>query len=126
MGEPYSTFSEILFKFFKNKKFKNLKYPIVIIGSKKLLYAQMKKLNYSKSIEEIKINQVKSTSLNKKKVYIVDVKFKFKKVFDKITYRSKNYIEKCFELALKILSKKNAFALVNGPISKKHFLKKNT
>ena len=53
LGEPNSTFSEILFKYFISKKFKNNKKRIVVIGSYKLLSEQMKKLKY-----KIKLNQI--------------------------------------------------------------------
>ena len=41
MGEPYSIFSEILFKLYKTKIIKKFKRPIVLIGSKDLLNKQM-------------------------------------------------------------------------------------
>ena len=37
LGEPNSTFSEVLFKYFKSPNFKKNKNKIVLIGSKKLL-----------------------------------------------------------------------------------------
>ena len=40
-GEPYSIFFEIFFKSLKKKSVKNIKNPILIIGSKKLLKKQM-------------------------------------------------------------------------------------
>ena len=43
LGEPYSTFSEIIGKYFKKKK--NLKKNI-LIGNINLLKKQLKKLNY--------------------------------------------------------------------------------
>ena len=49
-GEPYSIFSEI---FFKSLKKLNLKRPIVLVGSKKLLEKQMKKLGYKYHFKEI-------------------------------------------------------------------------
>ena len=36
-GDPKSIFNEILIKALKNKILKNIKFPLVIIGSKKLL-----------------------------------------------------------------------------------------
>jgi len=43
-GEPYSIFLEIFFKSIKKQKFKN---PIILISSKDLIIAQMKKLNFN-------------------------------------------------------------------------------
>ena len=42
-GDPKSTFNEILVKTLKNKVLKNINFPIVIIGSKKLLDNELKK-----------------------------------------------------------------------------------
>ena len=53
LGEPNSTFSEILFKYFKTKKFLNNKKKVVLIGSYELILKQMKKLKY-----KIKLNQI--------------------------------------------------------------------
>ena len=45
LGEPYSTFSEIIGKYFsKQKRFKK---NILLIGNLKLLKQQLRKLNYS-------------------------------------------------------------------------------
>ena len=43
-GDPKSTFNEILIKTLKNKVLKNIKFPIIIIGSKKLFKNELKKL----------------------------------------------------------------------------------
>ena len=37
---------------------------------------------------------------------------------------SNNYIKKCFDLSLKIIKNNKAVGFINGPVSKKHFLKK--
>ena len=50
-GEPYSVFSEILFKTFKKSKFKK---PIIIIGSHNLLIDQMRFLKYKIQFNVIK------------------------------------------------------------------------
>ena len=42
-GDPKSTFNEILFKTLKNKVLKNINFPIIIIGSKKLLDNDLRK-----------------------------------------------------------------------------------
>jgi len=124
LGEPYSTFSEILIKVFKFQIIKKFKIPIVIIGSLELLKKQMFKLNYSIEINPIKIRDINRTKINNNSLNIIDVKFNFKRIFDKISSRSNNYIRKSFNIALHLLKKKLACGLINGPISKKHFLKK--
>ena len=44
LGEPYSTFSEIIGKYFS--KIRKFKRKIIIIGNKNLLEKQLKYLNY--------------------------------------------------------------------------------
>ena len=120
LGEPNSTFSELLFKYFKSKNFKKNKHKIVLIGNNKLLKKQMKKLNYNFLINEI--SDIKKAK--KKIINIINVKFKFKKTFTKITSSSNKYIEKSFSIGLKLLKLHNLNKLINGPVSKTHFLKK--
>ena len=118
-GEPFSIFSEI---FLKSIKKKINKQAIILIISENLFVKQTKKLNIKFKINLIDKDNFNIRSLSKIKINIINVDFKFKKTFDKISNKSNNYIEKCFEIALKLL-KKNIFAgLINGPISKKNFL----
>ncbi len=120
LGEPNTTFSELLLKYFKSNNFKKNKKKIVLIGSKELFLKQSKILNYRIQLNEISnINQSKRNLIN-----IINVNYKFKKPFSKISNISNKYISKCFDLSLKIIKKNQNLALVNGPISKKHFLKK--
>tara|TARA_A100001011_G_scaffold297902_1_gene310713 strand:- start:1326 stop:2306 length:981 start_codon:yes stop_codon:yes gene_type:complete len=122
-GEPYSIFFEIYFKSLKKKSTKNIKNPIIIIGSKKLLIKQMKILKYKFKIEELNLNNINSSKLNNKKINIINVNFPHKKAFDKITSRSNPYIKNCCRIALQALKKSKSKVLINGPISKKNFLK---
>ena len=119
-GEPNSIFSEIFFKSLKIKKFKS---PIILIASYKLIKLQMKKLNINKKIRLIKFIDLKDISLNNKKINLIDVNFNQKKAFDKISNKSNDYIKKSFDIALKILNEKITNKFINGPISKKFFLK---
>ena len=123
LGEPYSIFTEILFKFYK-KEVKKIKFPIVVIGSKQLIKKQMIKLNYSFPLNEINEKNIHLKKLNNKKINIINVNFNFKKIFDKISSKSSSYINKSFEIALNILKRGNALGLINGPISKFHLFKK--
>ncbi len=120
-GEPYSVFSEILFKSIKLKKIKK---PFLLICSKKLLIAQMKKLKFNFKINTIEKHKIKKLKLSKNCINILDVKFKFNKVFDKINKNSSKYIEKCFGEGLNVIKNSNAKILINGPVSKKYFLHK--
>ena len=124
LGEPNSIFSEILFKAYKKKIIQKFSRPIVIIGSENLLKLQMKFLKYSIIIQKINALDLKNSNLNKKYINIINVEYRFKKVFDRISNGSNKYINNCFKIALKLLNEKSAFALINGPVSKTHFLEK--
>ena len=119
-GEPNSTFSEILFKYFSSIDFKKNKKKIILVGNKDLLYRQMKKLKYKLYLNEI----YELKHAKKKLINIININYEFKKTFTKISSYSNNYIKKCFDLCLKILKKNKSIGFINGPISKKHFLKK--
>ena len=119
-GEPNSVFLEI---FFKCKKKINVKKPIIIIASKKLLLLQMKKLGFNFEVNLLNVNRLKFNLLDNKKINLIDIEYKFNKIFDKISENSNPYINESFRVALKILKEKNCSGLINGPISKKHFLK---
>ena len=101
LGEPNSVFSELLFKVFKNKINKKINRPLLIIGSEKLLKAQMKALKYYLNIRKIKFSD--NAKLNNKNINIIDVKYNFKKAFDKISNKSEKYINNCFKVALELL-----------------------
>ena len=120
LGEPQSTFSEILFKYFNSKEFSINRKVIILIGSMQLLKKQIKKLNLNLNLNHIKnINEAKI-----KKINIINIDYKSKKIFSKISYSSKKYISNCFNLALDLVKKNKKIILINGPISKKHFLDK--
>lgn len=118
-GEPYSTFSEILGKYFILKR--KFKKKIIFIGNISLLEKQFKKLKYIVPLNKIEnIEKAKKNILN-----VINIEFKYDKIFDKITYKSSKYIENCFNKSLKIIEEnKNQIILINGPISKKTFLRK--
>jgi len=122
LGEPNSTFSEILFKYFNSKEFLKNKKKIILIGSMSLLIRQMKilkvklktNLNVIENIEDIHV----------KKLNIININYNHKNNFSRISSDSKKYISNCFELAFNIIKNDKKTLLINGPISKKHFLKK--
>ena len=120
LGEPNSTFSEVLFKYFNSNKYKKNKKKIILIGNVKLLNAQMKILKQNVLLNEI-YNVSKSES---KKINIINVDYDFKDAFSKIKINSNKYIEKCFDISLSIIKKNKNCVLINGPISKKTFLNK--
>ncbi len=119
-GEPNSIFSEVLFKYFNLQSFKKNKNIIIIVGNKRLIFKQMKKLRYN-----FKINQINNLNQAKKKtINLINIDYKFDKTFSKITKSSNKYIEKSFNKALKLIKVNKISKLINGPISKKNFLKK--
>tara|TARA_B110000008_G_C16941224_1_gene552534 strand:+ start:119 stop:1084 length:966 start_codon:yes stop_codon:yes gene_type:complete len=120
-GEPNSIFLEILSKSIKVIKIKS---PIILICSKRLLYLQMKNLKSKIDFNEIKVKDALNLQINKKKINLIDVNFQVDKAFTKISSKSNNYIKNCFGIALKLLNHKITNKFINGPISKKFFLKK--
>ena len=119
-GEPNSVFSEIMIKSFRN--YRNKK-PIIIIGSLKLLNNQFKKLKIKYNLNLISFNNDKFQNLKNHKINILNIDYVFKKPFEKISFRSNIYISNCFKKAFQIIKKQKISGLINGPISKKYFLK---
>jgi len=119
-GEPNSVFLEIFFKCLKTSNFKS---PLIIITSRKLLQKQMKKLAFAFKINNIDRKIKDFSQLNNRKINLINVDYDFKKCFEKITNKSNNYINKTFETALSVIRKNNLSKFINGPVSKKHFLK---
>ncbi len=115
-GDPKSTFNEILIKTLKNKILKSVKFPIIIIGSKKLLEKEFKKLKTKINLQKFE-NQ---TNFSRNNLFIIDVPLDQKKL---TSIENNKYINKSFEIALSLMKKKYSFALINGPISKTNFLK---
>jgi 4-hydroxythreonine-4-phosphate dehydrogenase len=123
MGEPYSIFSELIFKIYKSNFFVKFKRPVVFVGSKKLLKSQMIKLGYKFDINQISGDKLKTVISDGRSINLINVNFDHHKPFDVITNKSNKYIENCFNIALNLISKNVGASLINGPISKKSFLK---
>ena len=116
-GEPQSIFIEIFLKAIK----RNLPNPIILICSKKILKKNMKKFKYNLKINELNRN---FSNLSKERINLINIdynKFTFSK--KKITSISNLYIEKSFNKALEVIEKKGCRGLINGPVSKKSFLR---
>ena len=120
-GEPNSVFIELFFKVFNNNKIKS---PIILISSKRLINLQMKKLGFKNKIRLINASKLESYKLDNKTINLIDVKYNPDKAFEKISSKSNIFIKNSFELAFKIIKKYNIVKFINGPISKKYFLKK--
>jgi 4-hydroxythreonine-4-phosphate dehydrogenase len=120
LGEPQSIFSEILFKYFNSKEFSKNKKKIILIGSMSLLQKQMKKLKFNLNLKLINnINDAKNNEIN-----ILNINYNNQKNFSKISFNSKKYISNCFKVGLNLIKNNKKTVLINGPVSKKHFLKK--
>ena len=120
LGEPQSTFSEILFKYFNSKEFSKNKKKIILIGNINLMKKQMKKLKFNLNLNAIEnIKEAKINELN-----ILNINYNSQKIFSKISSNSKKYISNCFKIALNLINNNKKIALINGPISKKYFLNK--
>ena len=119
-GEPNSVFLEIFFKSLKTNTYRS---PLIIIISKRLLQEQMRKLDFDFKINDINKELKDFSKLNNNQINLINVDFDFNKCFDKITSKSNKYIEKAFKTALNFIKQNNLSKFINGPISKKSFLK---
>ena len=119
-GEPNSVFLELFFKVLKKDKIKS---PIILISSKKLLTLQMQKLEFKKKIKLLQVSKLKFYKLDNKTINLIDVKYNPGKAFEKISKKSNIFIKNSFDLAFQIIKKNNIHKFINGPISKKQFLK---
>jgi len=122
-GEPNSIFLEIFFKSIKANSYKS---PLIIVVSKKLLQEQMIKLGFSFKINDIDIKFKNFSKLDNKKINLINVDYNFKKCFEKISNKSNKYIDETFLIALKLMQQNKFSKFINGPISKKYFLKGKT
>ncbi len=122
LGEPNSTFIEILSKVLNKISLKKkINFPIILIGSKNLINSQLKYLKRKINFIEINKNKTNIQKL-KKKIYLINIKYEFNKPFENISMKSRSYISKCFAKALGILNVDESNIIINGPISKKDFL----
>ena len=119
-GEPNSIFFELFFKVIKKK----IKSPIILIASKKLIIKQAKILKKKISFSVTSEFEIIKKRNNLKRINLVDVDFNQSIGFGKITPRSNNYIKTCFDIAIKLLKNNVSNKFINGPISKRTFLKK--
>jgi len=112
-GEPNSIFFEI---FIKTIIKKNIKSPIILICSKKLLQRQIKFFKSKIKFHEIDFSkkEIKIKELNK--FNLINIDYSQKKLFEKISNKSNRYLTKCFKVALEILKKKVSKKFINGPI----------
>ena len=118
-GEPNSIFFELFFKVINRK----IRSPIILIASKKIIINQAKILKKKISFNITNEFEIIETKNNLKKINLIDVHFTQTSGFNKITSRSNHYISSCFDVAMRLLKNKVSDKFINGPISKKTFLK---
>ena len=92
--------------FFKTLKFKKIKSPVILITSEEILKKQMKKLNFKKKIKLLNYKNFQNEKLDNKSINLINIEFKQKKAFEKISSKSNKFIEKSFLMAFKILKEK--------------------
>ena len=119
-GEPNSIFFELFFKVIKKK----IRSPIILIASKNIITKQAKILKQKISFNITNESEIIKKKDNLKKINLIDIDFKQVSGFDKITSKSNHYISSCFDVAIKLLKNNVSNKFINGPISKKTFLKK--
>jgi 4-hydroxythreonine-4-phosphate dehydrogenase len=83
----------------------------------------MQKLEFKKKIKLLEVSKLKSYKLDNKTINLIDVKYNPDKAFEKISKKSNIFIKNSFDLAFQIIKKNNIHKFINGPISKKQFLK---
>ncbi len=118
-GEPNSVFLEIFFK-----SIKKINCPIILISSFKIIKLYMKRYKIKKKINLIEYELINKTKFKNRSINVINVDLNQKKLFEKISDKSNIFIDSSFNLALSIIDKKITNKLINGPISKKNFLKK--
>ena len=119
-GEPNSIFSELLAK--SLKKYQSKK-PIILIGSYHLIRLQLKRLKFNVKINRIELKNELLKNVKLAKINIININYNFKKIFEPISLKSNKYINECFDKAFNIIKKNKISGFINGPISKKFFLK---
>ncbi len=119
-GEPNSIFSELLAKSFRKYQSKK---PIILIGSYHLICLQLKKMKLKAKLNRIELENDSLKNVNLDKINIIDINYNFTKVFEPISSKSNKYINECFDKAFNIIKKNKISGFINGPISKKFFLK---
>ena len=91
---------------------------------KELILKQAKILNHKINFNVTNELEIINKKNRLKKINLIDVNFKQLYGFSKITQKSNHYITNCFDIAINLLKNNVSNKFINGPISKKTFLKK--
>ena len=84
----------------------------------------MNKLKYKSSIRIIDPKKLQNYKLDNKSINLININFKQTKAFNKISTKSNKFLKSSFDLAFRLMKEKKINKIINGPISKKHFLNK--
>ncbi len=118
-GEPNSISSEIICKsWVLKKKFKFT--PFIVLGSSEILQKQIKALNYKIKLFEVD-NISKTFKYFKKGIPVLNINYKQKKPFEKVSKKSRNYLFKCFDKANNLVLNNKINGYINCPVSKDKF-----
>ena len=120
-GQPKSIFLEIFFKSIKKIEIKS---PIILIASLKLVSLEMKKQKIKKKIKILDYSNINIKNLNNLHINLIDVNVKSKNVKNKKYSHSNDYIRKKFSVAFDLIKKHKINKFINGPINKNKFLNK--
>ena len=110
-GEKKSIFFEIFFKSLKSKSFSS---PLILICNNQNLNKEIKRYNFNKNIEQIKLKEIYSIRFQKKKIYTIHVKDQNPNI----------YVHNCFKIAFKLIKEGLTKKIINGPINKTKTLNK--
>ena len=122
LGEPNSIASEIIFKsWIKKKKIKH--HPCIVIGNYNLLYRHLKYFKFNLKLKLIEKN-FKYEDLKGTAIPVINIKYKQKKIFEKISKKSNKFIFNCFSESLYLLKQNKILGIINGPVSKETLLNK--
>ena len=110
-GDPKSIFLEIFFKSLQNQRIKN---PLILIVNEKILLNQMKILKYKFRINELNPKNIEYKKIDNRKINFINVPLNNKFL--------RKYLDKSFEIALRLHKDNNKVNIINGPINKKKFL----
>ena len=101
-GQPKSIFLEIFFKSIKQMEIKS---PIVLIASLKLVSLEMKKQKIKNKIKLLDYSNINFKNLNNFNINLIDLSNNSKNVKNKIFSQSNNYINKNFRVAFDLIKK---------------------
>lgn len=121
LGQFKSIIYEILFKSLKYNRFKS---SLLIITSKKIFIKQMQKFNFKAKVNYLDYNLLNKKTKIKEKINLINVDYQNKTNAELNKNSEKEYIDKSFNIAIKLINIGISDKFINGPINKYFFLNK--